>query len=413
MNNIIIGNGIAGLSAAEAIREVDKSCEITLLTKEGYATYSRPMLPRFLVNKVTMDRLLVRKEEDYTRLDIDLRLNSEVERIDTSERKVFLTDSSSLNYDNLIIAAGSFPFFPHKFIKGLNKGCIYGLRTIDDVKYINMTLEKSIDKEVVIIGGGLIGIELADLLNQEGYHITLIDIADQLAPPVLFKTAADIMRRKLEGLGIRVLLDTKVTEVLGAEEAEGVVFEKDGEVQQCSSQLVVLSTGVRASIDLAQDTPLETNRGIIVNRMMKTNVDNVYAAGDVAELVDPNSETRIINFTWNNAREQGLVAGHNMAGMNEEYESSFSVNYSSLAGLRLVSAGDFRGGEGDEILTQGDIENDIYKRIVIRDNSIIGFNFIGDTSDSRIISSLLQRQEDVSNFKDKLLSGKLNEVVSS
>lgn len=407
---VIVGNGIAGTTAAEEIRKNDAEGEITLITKESLPLYSRIRLPDFLCGKVSKKELIIKNQEWHDKNRINLVTNVEIERIDFNDKKVFskkiddnVKNQDSLNsnnidktdiyaifhFDSLLLAVGSNPFIPP--VRGNDFAGVMALRNIFDAKNIVKKIEKKggNSKNIVIIGGGLLGIEAAAAFVNAGLKVTVVEYFNRLLPRQLDYNGSILLKKLLENMGMSFSLDAVTDEIVGkvSEKAHKItslikglklkpqvtgVKLKSGEILEAN--YVLFSAGVRPDLSLVQNSDIKIDKGIIVNEQMETSVQSIYAAGDAAEYTG-------VNFCiWQEAMEQGRVAGTNMAGGSVQYKNITPSNMLKVAGIVVASAGniDVDGKmESDIVSTES-----IYKKIVKDNNgNIAGCIMVGDTTD--------------------------------
>jgi NADH oxidase (H2O2-forming) len=311
---VIIGAHAAAVDAASAARKTDRTAEITLLTKEKHAGYSRCGLPFVLGGHIPrFEDLIVFPPTFYKMMKLNLLLETTATNIDTKAKTVEIQDKTGkqekLPYDSLIIATGAVPFVPP--IKGREKKGVYVLRTIEDGQKIDKAVREGA-KSAVVIGGGLIGLEVAIAFVERGLKTTVVELLPQVLPAMLDADMAKLVQEMLEQKGLRIIVGKGVDEILGEDKVTGVLV--GGE--QISTDLVVVATGVKANTELAQKAGIEIGlRGTIkVNARMETNVPDVYAVGDCVECIHMITGRPTISQLGTVAVRQGKVAGINAAG---------------------------------------------------------------------------------------------------
>ncbi|WP_457600088.1 FAD-dependent oxidoreductase, partial [Hydrogenivirga sp.] len=284
-----------------------------------------------------------------------------------------------------IIATGSKPFIPPS-IKGADKKGVFTYRTAGDVfKILDYA---RVSDRAVVIGGGLLGLEVAKALKDVGLEVYLVHIFDTLMEQQLDKTASDLLKRDLEKMGIKVLLEKNTKEILGDKKAEGVRFA-DGE--ELPADFVVIATGIRPNADVGINSGLKVNKGIVVDDYMETSASDIYAVGECIEhrgktygLVAP-------------IMEQVKVCAHNVVHGNEKrYEGSITYAMLKVAGINLFSAGEFREKEGDEVISFLDNGKSIYRKAVIRNDKIVGTILYGDIKGNNYLLDLIKKGKDIS-----------------
>ncbi|MFS8541703.1 MAG: FAD-dependent oxidoreductase, partial [Tissierellales bacterium] len=274
---LIIGNGIGGLSAAREIRSHDKESRIVLISKEPYLTYYRPKLTEGIFEDFSVDSLLVYDEKWYRQRNIEIVLKTAVEKIDIDNSIVHLDDSRKIEYEKLLIATGSHPFIPP--FKGKDKEGVFALRTLQDLYEFKEFLKSC--NTVSVVGGGLLGLEAAWSLKQLGKEVNVIEFAPYLLPKQLDKELAGKLERRLNSLGLNIYINSQVEEVLGDTRTNRLKLNGDREI---ATEAVLVSSGIRPNLDLIKDTPIEYDKGIKVDSQMRTNIENIFAVGDVVEV---------------------------------------------------------------------------------------------------------------------------------
>lgn len=365
---VVIGNGIAGLSAATAIRERNKTCSITIVTNENSLTYNRPMLTKSMLADFEASQIYVHPQKWYDENNIKTLLSKEVKEISTDEKKVILSDME-LKYDKLIYALGSESFVP--LIKGKDKTEVVSIRRIEDTHNIIKLLPNV--KNAVVIGGGVLGIEAAWELKKAKCNVTVLEVADKLMGNQLDYTASDFISRLMEEKGIKAFTKVQIEEIQGNEHVTGVKLS-DGQV--IPAELVIVSCGVRANIAVAKQAGIETQRAIVVNENMETNIKDIYACGDCAEFEGKNFAL------WAQGLEMGKVAGANAAGDELKYETiKAGLNFSGL-NTELFALGD-NGTKADVKYKTVEFNDPVLKNLekyYFVNNRLSGVILIGDTS---------------------------------
>ena len=362
---LIIGNGVAGTTAAEKIRKNDPDGLITIVTKEEIPFYSRIKLPNFVAGLADKKDLIIKNEKWYSDYKIDLKLGVTITGINNVRKQAEDQDGNVFDYDCLLIATGSNPFIPP--MNGSSKANVFSLRSFEDAAGI-VKASASADN-VVAIGGGLLGLEAAHALIKRGIKLVVVEFFDRLLPRQMDPHGALLLKDMLEKQGFEFRLGAKTNQITGKDAAEGVALESGEELK---ADMVLFSAGVRPDLGLPEKTGLETDRGVIVNARMETSLENIYAAGDIAQFEQTNF------CIWPEAQEQGRVAGANMAGVSEKFQTIVPSNRLKVAGIDLASAGDI---DPDNLLESEIEENDgIYRKIVKKNNEIVGCIMLGSTA---------------------------------
>ena len=391
MNYVIIGNGPAGVHAIESIRQRDPNGTITLISKEDTAPYSRIMLPELVSGEIEDAYLYYRGTDFYERYAVNCKLGKTVAEIVCNEKKLVLKDGETICYDKLLIASGSSPVIL-PFAQNPPKG-VFSLWNKADAQEIREYLaHKEFNgnpSHIVIVGGGLVGLQAARALAGPGKDITLIVNSrrsrPRLMPSQLDETASKMLAEAAEKAGVRVLCDAKV-EALHA--ADGKVTGVKSDHGLFPAQLVLVATGVRPNLDFAVGKGLDIGGALKVNEEMRCNIPDIFAAGDVAEAFGLLEETNVMRPLWLCAVQQGKIAGTNMAGGSMRYEGSLAMNSIDLFGLPIVSVGKLGGAEIEELCIHPPV-NGIYKKLFLQQGKLVGFILVGDIQQAGILASKL------------------------
>lgn len=366
---VILGNGAAGISAAKAIRERDKTGSILMISNENYNAYNRPMLTKSIMADLNADQIAVVDPSWYEENRVYQILGKEVTEINTSEKEVVMEDGSKVQYTRLIYATGSESFIPP--IPGSDKEEVVAIRRLDDTKKIARLLPNV--KHVVVIGGGVLGLEAAWEMKKAKCQVTVLELAPQLMGRQLDEAAGEVLKAISQGQGIAIHTGVQITEITGEGKVTGV---KLGSGEVIPADLVIMSCGVRANTALAKAAGIEIDRAVVVNEKMETNLDHVYACGDCAQYQN-------INYAiWPEAAEQGKVAGANAAGDSLSYETvPAALNFHGM-NTALFAAGD--NGKNPELVYKTvelkDMGRKQYKKLYFKNNRLCGVILIGDVT---------------------------------
>lgn len=375
---LIIGNGPAGISAIESIRQIDGQGRIILISKENNQPYSRIMTPEYMTGEVEEDDLYYKGTDFYADYDVETRLGRAVEKVSPEQNMVILDDGEKISYDKLLIASGSRPIVP-AFAKEDIKG-VFTLWDKIDSERINTHLPEV--KKAVIVGGGLVGLQMARSLTAYGISVTIIEKMNRLMPLQLDETASDMVMELLAKNGVKVLLDTEVVS-LEAEnhEIRGVRTKET----QIPADMVLISIGVRPNLEMIHNTTLELERGLLVNECQQTNIANIYVAGDITQAHCQISGERNLRPLWPCAVQQGKIAGTNMAGGQERYPGSIPMNSFQLFGLSVLSFGQIEVKEGVEERIIGYPASGAYQKLFLKDEKLLGIIFVGDIQQAGLL----------------------------
>ncbi|MFZ5996598.1 MAG: NAD(P)/FAD-dependent oxidoreductase [Nitrospirota bacterium] len=389
MSHLIIGNGVAGTTAALTIRKFDRESEITIISEEAYPFYSRIRLIDYLADEVSEHDLIIFKDQWYKRNRIRLVLNTRVTSLAPGAKEVALSGGQKMTYDKLLIATGGTSFTPP--IKGADKSGVFTLRTLDDAQRIRTAARTA--SHIIVLGGGLLGIEAGNALRKSGKNVTIVEFAPRLLPRQLDDDGADILKGMLEKRGIRFVLNARAKEVIGDTSVAGMLLE-DG--RQIDAAMVLISAGIRCNTSLLEGIGCKLGSGVIVDDRMETGIPDVYAAGDIIE------HRGIVYGIWPAAEQQGKVAGINMAGGTALYEGTIPSNILKVAGIDLLSAGEIDAGGTLMSFTIKDGTKGIYKKLVFRDGIFTGCILCGDTEGRKEIVTALGERKTLAAMKDIL-----------
>lgn len=390
---IVIGNGMAGCRAVEEILERDAAqYRITIFGAEPRVNYNRIMLSPLLAGEKSFDDIVINDQAWYDDNDITLVSGDQVVAIDRKIQTVTARSGRTESYDKLILATGSDPFIIP--VPGHDLQGVVTFRDMDDVGAMLRAADSGGD--AVVIGGGLLGLEAAHGLSLRGMKVTVIHLMPTLMERQLDEAAGWLLKEALEGRGQTILTGADTAEIYGMGKVEGVRL-KDG--RDIPASLVVMAVGIRPNVKLARDTGLAIGRGIHVDDHLVTSDGNILAVG---ECVEHNGLVYgLVAPIWEMCRSlaDGLVAEQN------GYAGSVTSTKLKVSGIDVFSAGDFSGGEGCEDIVMRDATRGVYKRVIVKEDRVIGAVLYGDTGDGNWYFDLLKRQEDVSEIRDALIFG--------
>lgn len=388
---LIIGNGIAGLSATKEIKKNDPQGSITMVSNEEFLTYYRLKLTKSLSKNVDAKELIINDQLWYDENNINVILSKIVEKIDIENKLVVLDNSKEIHYENLLIATGARPFVPP--IHGKFKEGVFALRTIKDLLYIKEYLKDK--KRVTIIGGGLLGLEAAWALKELGMIVSIIEFAPYLLPRQLDKELGDKLMKKLEQMGMRVYLASTAEEILGESKATGILINS-GEIVK--SDAILVSSGIRPNLNLVRDTAIDFDKGIKVDSNLKTNIDNVYAAGDVVEY-----DNMVIGL-WTTSNEQGKIAGKNMTGGHDEYTHPKLFTSLTMGDINIFSVGNIL--DYDEVYEYIEEGKDIHHKLYTKEGKVTGAILFGDIKQQNNLRNAVFSQINVADYLENGISFK-------
>ena len=330
---VIIGNGTAAAGCIEGIRSIDSEGKITLISKEKYKVYSRPLISYLLEGKTDVERMKYRGEDFYEKNNVSFLPGISATKIDADKKEISLDNEEKISYDKICVSTGSSPFVPpFEGLDSVQKK--FSFMTLDDA----LSLKEAINPEsrVLIVGAGLIGLKCAEGIKDLVKEITVCDLADRILSSILDAECAGIMQKHLEENGIKFLLSDSATKF-----ESNKAYMKSG--KEVEFDVLVLAIGVRANISLVKDIEGEVNRGIVVNTKMETSVKDIYAAGDCSEGYDASIGGNRVLAILPNAYMQGFCAGVNMAGGEKEFSNAIPMNSIGFFGLHVMTAGCYDG----------------------------------------------------------------------
>jgi nitrite reductase (NADH) large subunit len=368
---VVVGNGMAGMACVDHILGRNHDFQITVLSEEPHLNYNRILLSSVLAGEKSLEEIYISTPEWYEKNNITLLLGAKAVDVDPIKKTVTTSAGKNIPYDTLLLATGSDPFIPP--MKGVDKKGVYAFRNIKDTQDILKTCQTA--KRAVVIGGGLLGLEAARGIQTHGPEVTVVHNSGHLMNAQLDELAGKFLKREIENLGIRVRVSHRTTEVLGNGHAMGVQFE-NGEAAE--ADLIVVACGIRPNVELAKKAGLTVNRGIVVNDHMETSHPDIFAVGECVEhrgmvygLVAP-------------LYDQGKVLAATITGHKGPlYEGSTAAAKLKVMGIEVFSAGDIKGeGEKDEVVVYSDPLAGLYKKLVFREDRLVGVILIGDASDA-------------------------------
>jgi NAD(P)H-nitrite reductase large subunit len=396
LDYVIVGNGGAGISALQTIRENDKKGDITIISREKYPAYSPCSLPDLIGGEIDKPTIFRFDKNFYENLNSNFLKNAEAIEISTNNKEVKLANGKKIKFDKLLISVGAKPIAP-KQIKGLNLEGVHIMGILDSALDI-LKHVKSGAKHAVIVGGGFMGIETATMLKKQGLKVTIVEmlpnILSRMLDPDISKRVEEILRENK----IELLLNDTVKSIKGEKKVTGVSLKKTN----LSCDIFVLAIGVRPNLEIIQNSGIKANHGIIVDSTMMTNKKDIFAAGDITEVREQIEGSKGTFAIWPNAIEQGRIAGLNMVGEHTEYDGADIVNVLDILGTPVVAMGRTSSEIGKcKVISRFTPQDS--KKILMKNNRIVGLQFVGTIRNSGTFYSLIKKGTDVNNIKDRLL----------
>jgi nitrite reductase (NADH) large subunit len=391
---VIVGNGMA---AARLVDELTKAAlgryAVAVIGEEPRLAYNRVLLSSVLAGETASHDIELRPAHWWRDRGVTLKYGCAVTEIDVGRRELKIANEESIAFSRLVLATGSTPLRLN--VPGAD---LAGVHTFRDSRDVDLLLTLAARKKrVVVVGGGLLGLEAAYGLAKAGSPVTLIHLTDRLMDRQLDQRAAALLKSLVERKGIEILLKANTARIAGDSRVEGVELA-DGRL--IAAEAVIFAAGIRPNATLAKDAGLSVNRGIVVDDQLQTSAPNIYALGECAEhrgicygLVEP-------------AYEQARVLARHLAGASAAYQGSVVATNLKVSGVSVFSAGDFVGGEGSESLVLSDAGGGTYKKLVISDGRLAGAVLVGDATDALWYLELIRRREPVAGIRKDMMFGR-------
>ena len=425
---LIIGNSAAGLSAAASIRKNDKDGTISIISSEKYANYSKPLITYYLAGKVSLEKIYFKSESFYKDNNFKLILGSKVDFLDEKKMLACMLDGSQISYKKLLISSGGKPIIPKiRVVEGQNKlvgsicsngihsdkgypgkspdkinysdiGGVFTLTTLEDAIKLKKYIGQNNLKSATILGGGLIGLKAAEAMLELGLQITIIELSDRILAASFDKNASGIIENKIEENSGSIFTNTTVDEIIVNGGKLASIVLRNG--KKLDTNLLVIAVGVKPNVEFIHNQSIKLNNGIVVDDYLKTSMDNIYAAGDVAVSRDRLSNEQKNIAIWPLAIRQGGIAGTNMSGEKVKYRGGFFMNSVEILGIPSISIGlnnlDDNASEGVKVFSQFNPEKYIYRKVTIKDDKVVGIILVGSIERAGIYCGLISNEIDIS-----------------
>ena len=390
MKIVIVGNNVAGTFSAQNIRSLDDKVEINIFTQESYPYYTRVDLPELISDKTTIEKLIVFKEDWYQKKNLNLYLSKKAIRLDPKKKIIYFEgESEAVSFDKLILALGSTPNIPP--IKNAlemrdNKEGVFTIRNINDALETRAFIKNNGAKKAIIIGGGLLGLELANQIKDSNLDTTVVEFFPRLLPRQLDEDCGSMLKSEIENRDIKVILDAVTEEILGNEKVTGIKL-KDQRVIE--ADIILIQAGIRPTTNLAKAGNIDTDRGIIVNEFLETSEKDIFAVGDCIQYK---------NQIWGiipACIEQSKIVAASVLGLKKvEYKGTTPKNTLKIIGLELTSIGIINPSKeekgGWDILKKADKKNCCYQKLILKDNKLKGAILFGE---SQALSYVYKKME--------------------
>ncbi len=418
MNYTIIGSGVAGIAAIEAIRSMDASGEIILIGDDPHGFYSRPGLAYYITGELQDQALFPKRKEDYQKLRFRY-LKGRVKRVLRDRHHLEIEGQGNLPYDRLLLSLGA-----HATALNLPGSKLEGVLKLDHLDDANRIIKLARrGKTAVVVGGGITALEMVEGLVARGMKVHYLLRGDRYWSNVLDEQESKIVEHRLKEEGVKLYHHSELTEITGKHNRVNAVRLQDGTILKCD--LLAYAIGIRPRTRLALDADLGVDRGILVNEYLQTNDPDIFAAGDVAQVYDPFTKRSVLDSLWSPAREQGSIAGLNMAGQRQPYIKAVPFNVTRLAGLTTTIIGAVGRGRDEDLvgIARGDSETwrqlpdaivaqkgfDVNRlRVLVGEKTLLGAIVMGDQTLSFPLEKIISNNVDISSIRDKLLVSNAN-----
>ncbi|MGA2053797.1 MAG: FAD-dependent oxidoreductase [Bradyrhizobium sp.] len=391
---VIVGNGMA---AARLVDELAKVAlgryAIAVIGDEPRLAYNRVLLSSVLAGETASHEIELRPANWWRDRGVTLKYGCAVGEIDVGRRELKIANEESISFSKLVLAIGSSPLRLN--VPGAD---LAGVHTFRDSRDVDLLLTLAAGKKrVVVVGGGLLGLEAAYGLAKAGAPVTLLHLTDRLMDRQLDVSAGALLKSLVERKGISVLLNASTARVLGERRVEGVELT-DG--RRIDADAVIFAAGIRPNVALAKDAGISVNRGIVVDDQLQTGTEGIFALGECAEhrgicygLVEP-------------AYEQAKVLAQHLAGRGAAYGGSVTATNLKVSGVGVFSAGDFLGSDGSEAIVLNDARSGVYKKLVIQEGRLAGAVLVGDTSEALWYLGMIRNRENVTAIRKDMMFGR-------
>jgi NAD(P)H-nitrite reductase large subunit len=402
MHHVILGNGPAGVIAAETIRKLDPHAYITLVGDEAEPPYSRMAIPYLLVGNINESGTYLRKDANHWALHRINMINARAEKVDAAKKTVTLKGGAVLNYDKLLVATGSNP--SKAPIPGIDSPGVHSCWTMADARKIIAEVKPG--SRVLQMGAGFIGCIIMESIAARGAKLTVVEMGDRMVPRMMTEKAGGMIKNWVEAKGVKVYTNTKVEGIMSGMPMR--VKLSSGEVLE--ADVVISATGVRPAIGFLKDSGVKTNLGIVVDNHMKSSDANIYAAGDCAEALDFSTGKFAVNAIQPNAADQARVAAASMVGQPSATEGSLALNVLDTLGLISTSFGQWWGAEAkDGGSTSEVVDEKAYKYLSLqfKNDVLIGATSLGMTEHMGVVRGLIQSKTRLGDWKPRLMQNPL------
>ncbi len=397
MQYVIVGAGPSGVTAAETLRRIDPEGSVTMVDGEVEPPYGRMAIPYFLIGKVPEEGVYLRKGDNhFENLEIN-RIQAHADSVNVDDNTLKLDNGETLKYDRMLVATGSHPVKPP--IEGLDRPNIHHCWTLKDARNIADIIGEGVD--VVLMGAGFIGCIIMEALALSGANLTVVEAGDRMVPRMMDQNAGNMIKDWCIAKGVNVLTSSRVNSVDETDD-KLVVNMDDGDV--IKADLVVVATGVRPNTDFLEGSGVEIGDGIKVDNHLRSSVDNIFAAGDVAQGPDYSTGSQAVHAVQPTGVEHGRIAALSMADKGINYRGSLNMNVLDTLGLISCSFGLWQGKEGGARAQALDKDNYRYTLLNFDGDHLVGAVMVGRTDQIGVLRGLIQTPVNLGVWKDKLMA---------
>lgn len=411
---LIVGQGVAGIAAAETIRAVDAGGEITLLSDDPHGYYSRPGLAYYLTGEIPRDHLFPWREQEFQQLGLR-RVQGHAASLDPAGHRLLLADGAALHYDRLLLATGATAVRPS--LPGIDLPQVVKLDSLSDAERI-LALARTAHAAVVV-GGGITALEIVEGLHAHCRRVHYLLRGERYWSNVLDEAEGRIVMQRLAAEGVRIHTRSEIAAIEAQRGRVTAVLTSAGQRIPCD--LVAIAIGVAPRAELARAAGLAVDRGVLVDETLRTSDTDIFAAGDVAQVFDPRAGKALLDTLWNTARSHGSAAGQNMAGASARYVKPVPLNVTRLAGVTTTIIGSVGSGRDADLvgIARGDSElwrqlgralvaedeHEVNRlRLLVGPSTLIGAVLMGDQRLSRPLQRLIGEQIDITPIRAQLLA---------
>jgi nitrite reductase (NADH) large subunit len=386
---VIVGNSGAAISAIKSIREAENLSPITVVSRETYPAYSPVLTTYYVGNRIDRSRFFLVDEQFYKTFGVEVLFGNEVVDVDPQHQRIRLKNETTLPFDRLLIASGASVKKPS--LEGIDLDNVFTLRTLEDAERIKFASRNA--REMIFVGAGLVSLQVASQLYRKDLKMTFLVSSGQILSQNLDLEGARVVQRRIEKMGPSFLFNRDIQSI---ERRKGRLTITTSQNETLEGDFVFIGKGVAPNIRFVQGR-LDTNKGILVTERLQTNVETIYAGGDVTEGINPLTNQREIIANWPNACQQGKIAGLNIIGQEETFTDFIPRNVTQIFDLLIASVGSVRNAQGveSEQLEISDPEREIYSKIFLQGTKIVGAIRIGDINDIGLIHSSIHEKSPV------------------